>query len=179
MVHDIPISDFSVPGGMLALKEEIETFNPGFKVQGLPKWITSQEKRQTSRHGSVVVAFPTKDQAAKAEANRLNIAGVRARVEKYHPAKPTDQCTRCQKYGHNPASCKGQEKCRFCGQNHNSKQHYCKICETKGVACQHLDVKCANCNEGHVAFDKNCDIYIALSKKTNKAKPTSSNPHDW
>ena len=68
---------------------EIKTFNKGFTPIGTPYWITSPTNRQTQLAGSVVVAFPTEDQAKRAIKNRLYIAGLSVRVRKYHATAST------------------------------------------------------------------------------------------
>ena len=50
---------------MSLVVEEIQTFNKGLTPIGRPYWLTSSDKRQNQRAGSVVVAFAT-----EAEANR-------------------------------------------------------------------------------------------------------------
>ena len=71
--------------------EEIKTFNKGLTPIGRPYWATSREKRESGliRSGSVVVAFPTEAQAKRAIHNRLYIAGISARVEKYYTIAST------------------------------------------------------------------------------------------
>ena len=44
VAHGVPISPFLGLKGSKLLKEEIETFNP-IRIQGLPRWILSREKR--------------------------------------------------------------------------------------------------------------------------------------
>ena len=88
--------------------EEIKTFNKGLEPIGQPYWATSKEKRDSGlqRAGSVVVAFPTEAQANRAIKNRLLIAGISAKVVKYHTISSTAQCTRCAGYGHLDSICK-------------------------------------------------------------------------
>ncbi len=65
--------------------DEIKTFNKGFTLIGTPYWLTLAENRKIKRNGSIVVAFPTQEQATKAIKNSLKIAGITAKVFKYYP----------------------------------------------------------------------------------------------
>jgi hypothetical protein len=71
--------------------EEIKTFNKGLEPIGQPYWATSKEKRDSGlqRAGSVVVVFLTENQANRAIKNRLLIAGISAKVVKYHTISST------------------------------------------------------------------------------------------
>jgi len=44
VAYSVPITPFLRLKGSKLLKEEIETFNP-IRIQGLPRWISSREKR--------------------------------------------------------------------------------------------------------------------------------------
>lgn len=165
ILHTIPIIDFSGPEGMDLIKAEIKTFNRDLNPIGNPYWLTTAEKRATKRAGSVVVAFATEQEAKKAIQNRLYIAGVSVRVEKYYSTAPSTQCQRCQGFGHHESYCKREITCGLCGETHNTKQHYCNICQIKGGRCPHLAPKCANCNEAHTANTRSCEVLLAIKQK--------------
>jgi hypothetical protein len=62
VAYGVPISPFLGEGGSKLLKEEIETFNP-IRIQGLPRWISSREKRYDpqTRFGSIVFAIENEE----------------------------------------------------------------------------------------------------------------------
>ena len=60
--------------GLLLLKDEIETFNPGLKLLKNPIWISSQENRQAKRHASILIAVENAKQAELAIEKKLCIA---------------------------------------------------------------------------------------------------------
>ena len=82
------------------------------------------------------------------------------RVVKYNGVKPLLQCYKCQAYGHVASACKGSEKCRHCGGDHNGKD------------CSSADKKCANCSGNHAASDFQCPNRIAEVRKADTAKLT-------
>ena len=64
---------------------------------------------------------------------------------------------------HTSAQCKGQRACVWCAADHFHR------------GCAHFqgksreNAKCANCNEAHPAWSKNCAVFIAASKNSSKA----------
>ena len=147
--------------------DEIKTFNQGFTPIGTPYWLTTASKRQNQRAGSVVVAFATEGEASRAIRQRLYIAGISVRVEKLYSTSPTTQCNNCQGYGHLDSYCKRQAVCKLCAQKHSTTQHYCNTCTVKGSRCQHLEPKCGNCNQAHIASTKTCEVLLAIKNKAN------------
>jgi hypothetical protein len=169
IIHGIPIREFDTPEGMDLVLEEIKIFNKGLEPIGQPYWATSKEKRDSGlqRAGSVVVAFPTEAQANRAIKNRLLIAGISAKVVKYHTISSTAQCTRCAGYGHLDSICKKDPKCLLCGEGHVTENHFCSICKKKGKKCPHVTTKCSNClSTAHSASSKLCEVYLAIKQAT-------------
>jgi hypothetical protein len=169
IIHGIPIREFDTPEGMDLVLEEIKTFNKGLEPIGQPYWATSKEKRDSGlqRAGSVVVAFPTENQANRAIKNRLLIAGISAKVVKYHTISSTVQCTKCAGYGHLDSICKRESKCLLCGEGHVTENHFCSICKKKGKKCPHVITKCSNClSTAHSASSKLCEVYLAIKQAT-------------
>lgn len=167
VLHGIPIADFNTPEGMELVKEEIKTFNKGFIPIGTPYWMTSAERRRdpNQKGGSVTVAFATEAEANRAIQNRLYIAGISVRVDKLQSTAPTTQCAKCQGFGHLDSHCRRLAKCRLCGENHFTVQHYCSICKIKGSKCPHLEPKCCNCQEAHPANTRTCEVLLAIKNK--------------
>ena len=73
-------------------------------------------------------------------------------VEKYD--EPPIICYRCSKWNHYAADCLNREKCRFCGEGHDSR-----ICGDKLKNGQTVTKKCANCGEGHYASSNECEFH--------------------
>jgi hypothetical protein len=167
-IHNIPFREFDNKEGMDLILSEIKTFNKGLTPIGRPYWATPKEKRISGNYttGTIIVAFPNEEQAKKAIKNRLYIAGISTKVVKYIATSSTHQCTKCAGFGHSELLCKKELKCILCGENHTTKDHYCTICNKKGIKCIHTITKCINCNENtHFASSKFCEIYIAIKNK--------------
>jgi hypothetical protein len=167
-IHGIPIREFNTPEGMDLVVSEIKTFNKGLTPVGRPYWATLKETRDSGlvRTGTIIVAFPTEEQAVKAISNRLYIAGSSTKVVKYIATPSTAQCIKCAGFGHSNLLCKREVKCILCAENHSLNQHKCLICKNKSTKCIHLAPKCANCKStSHSADSKLCDIYLAIKNK--------------
>ena len=156
---------------MAVIKDEILTFNKGLDLEpiGEPHWLTSREKRMDPNqlHGSIIISFRKEEDARKAIRNRLQIAGISARVEKLHSTSPLTQCTNCWGFGHLPQYCKRTPTCRICAKEHATQQHHCPTCQSAGKPCQHTTFKCANCGGSHSADSKRCEL--SPSHATEKA----------
>jgi hypothetical protein len=181
-IHGIPIREFNTVEGLNSrlVAEEITTFNKGLTPVGHSYWATSKEKRDSGlvQTGTIIVAFPTQEQAKRAINNRLYIAGISAKVAKHIPIPSTTQCTRCAGYGHAEALCKRPYKCILCAENHTIKQHACKVCNSNNK-CIHLNIKCANCDSTtHTADSKLCEVYEAIKNRATNLVP-SSNTSNW
>jgi hypothetical protein len=107
-------------------------------------------------HASIVIAFDNELTAKKALKNKLFIAGIPVKTAKYEEKKTTIQCQKCQKFGHTTSSCKNLAICQYCAQNHLTRLHICKICESVGEICIHTILKCSNCGGNHAATSKEC-----------------------
>jgi hypothetical protein len=153
---------------MNLIKEEIRTFNIGLIPIGTPYWLTSALRRQDSaqRVGSIAISFATEEEAKRAIAKRLYIAGISTRVEEFYSTAPTTQCPNCLGFGHLPNRCRRSIVCSFCAENHPSKEHTCSQCTIKGTSCRHLVPKCTNCQGPHVATNPTCEVRKALFNTT-------------
>jgi hypothetical protein len=165
VIDAIPTADFDHPQGMALIIDEIKTFNKGFTPVGLPYWLTSTENRKEQRAGSIVVSFPTEEQAKRALYNRLYVAGMSVRVRKYYPTASTAQCTKCGGFGHLSSFCKKRYSCLLCSEPHATEQHHCSVCKKNGTKCMHLAPKCINCRGTHTADSKQCEVYQALKNR--------------
>ena len=82
------------------------------------------------------------------------------------PGNTISQCFNCQKWNpdHKRAQCKEKRACLWCSQDHFHKE--CPHFQNKDK--EHA--KCANCNEAHPAWSKDCVAFKAASK--NSSQPT-------
>ncbi len=167
IAHGIPTGIFNISKGLDLLTQEIITFN---EIQPIAvNWLSSAQNRQSKMHASVVIAFDNEAAAQKALKNRLFIAGISVRTAKFEEHNAAIQCQKCQKLDHSTASCKNLALCQFCAQNHPTRLHTCKTCETVGEICVHTVLKCSNCNGNHAANSKKeCNLLIAAAEKKNK-----------
>jgi hypothetical protein len=148
--------------------DEIKTFNKDLEPIGRPYWATSKENRESQRFGSIIVAFPTQEQAQLAIKKRLYIAGISAKVAVFRNIAKTAQCSNCSGFGHLESSCKRDAKCILCAESHKLEQHKCSICKAR-TSCIHLVPKCTNCNSTtHSANSKACEVYLAIKDKANR-----------
>jgi hypothetical protein len=159
IAHGIPTEIFNYEKGLELLKEEIKTFN-GISPLAV-NWISSKENREVKKHGSIVISFDNEAEAQKALKNRLLIAGISVKTAKFEVNQATEQCSKCQKFGHSTHSCKNLAACQYCAQNHPTRLHVCKICEISGDVCIHTNLKCVNCSQKHAANSKECSVLIA------------------
>ncbi len=112
----------------------------------------------------MILAFTSDQEAKKAVRNCLIIAGVSVKTATYSVSKPTDQCIKCQQFGHHFAKCHNTVKCQICAQEHNTRLHNCILCSQveKGNTCIHTVLKCSNCQEMHRANSSECMTFKAL-----------------
>ena len=173
VAHGIPTDIFNFSKGLDLLKQEIITYN-GIQPIAV-NWLSSIENRNQKKHASIVIALDTEAAAQKVIKNKLFIAGISVRTAKYEEKNDKIQCQKCQKFGHTTSSCKNLVICQFCAQNHPTRLHTCKICETVGEFCPHTIVKCSNCAGNHAANSKDCAVLTAQQLVTSATIVTS--PH--
>ena len=99
------------------------------------------------------------------EADRLGLlkTGLLIGYQKYKATayvglKPALQCYKCLAFGHVAAVCKGDQKCRKCGGDHDGKD------------CESEDKQCANCTGNHEASDFRCPKFAAETRKVEAVK---------
>ena len=166
VLHGVPIAAFP---DLATISEEIQQYNEDLALEfrGKPFWLTTEEKRQTQRCGSAVIAFKTKEQAEKAIRYRLYVAGLSLRVDKFFTVAKTTQCPKCLTFGHLPNRCTRPTRCKYCAQTHDSKEHACADCGKK-TECEHMQIKCANCGKAHLATAKHCEVFRSLLRPRNE-----------
>lgn len=168
-IHGLETEIFNTETGMEQLKSELELFNPGVKLITTPMWMSTRENRSMKRHASAILAFGSEKEATKQLSKRLLAAGSTYRTSDYRDYKPNDQCQKCQTFGHLQNKCNKAPKCQYCGQNHLTWDHKCRlpICIEK-QPCSHMIPRCSNCQRSHFANNSICESYQA-------AQPISSN----
>jgi hypothetical protein len=161
VVHGVPTT-FEGAETLQILHNEIPTYNKQ-NIVGNPYWLSKDWKsKQTS---SIVVAFKTEEEAKKI-GSRITILGQSLRTERYRSTPPTTQCSNCQAFGHNANRCRNQAACQLCAESHTTTQHNCSSCSTKGKPCRHTLPKCCNCKKPHFANSKDCEIFLAITKRS-------------
>ncbi|TVY31756.1 hypothetical protein LSUB1_G008533 [Lachnellula subtilissima] len=110
---------------------------------GLLIRISSAENRSKQTAGSVAIVFATLEEASAAIRNRLYIAGI---------------SVRCQRYGYLSHYCYREAKCRLCSELYQIKQYVYSICNAK-AKYMHLILKCANCRGLYAASLAACEVY--------------------
>lgn len=165
-IHGIPTSTENLD----IVRDEIQTFNRGLQIVGKPFWLSSQNRRKEKTAGSICVSFKSAEDAAQAISNPLYILGLSLKAEKVHFTPSSTQCFHCQGYGHTEARCRKSSACRVCSESHLTAHHKCNqdTCSTKGKACVHSILKCANCKGPHTADNKDCESYLATLSPRNQ-----------
>ena len=72
-------------------------------------------------------------------------------------------CFKCQKYGHHMKACRGQQTCAKCGEK--DLDHMAEDCLK--------EIRCSNCQQGHPAYARSCDI-DKKEKEILEVKPKTS-----
>ncbi len=160
LIHGLPTELFDTPNGMELLRSEVETYNQDISLAATPFWLSRREVRGAKEHATAILPFKTQHDADKALKRSIVVAGLFKRTAVYRINKPSDQCPKCQKFGHSQYKCQGTETCGFCGAAHHTDDHNCIICKSK-KSCTHIPPKCANCNENHMANNPKCDYFLA------------------
>lgn len=164
-MHGVETSLFDQAKGMSLLQSEIEIFND-VKLIREPMWLRRSEFRIEKVHSSVKIGFRSKEMFDKMIKKGVIVSGKILKTSEFLNTKPTDQCIKCQKFGHFSTTCKRQFwTCNFCAGNHETRLHSCSICKSK-ESCPHLPPKCVNCNGAHKSNDQNCEHFRSLLTKT-------------
>ena len=160
VAHGVPVRPFSMGNAFDEdlFKSEVFTFNQ-IEVIGKPRWLADPTGKGKLA-ASVAFAVPSQTVANKALEKGLYIAGEKVTVQVLKGYSNRTQCFKCQGFGHDPLSCR-KRACRFCGENHYTKDHQCKNCLSNN-SCPHLAPRCANCQGAHPADSPNCQIRGAL-----------------
>jgi hypothetical protein len=156
-IHGVPIMDYPDDHtGMNDLQAELEYQNTDLILAASPRYMTHPDKRNGKSHSSVMIAITSKSMYNKLIKNGILIFGQRHRTGAYLTARPGDQCSNCQKFGHKFQRCPSSKPvCAFCGHDHATNKHFCGSCRATD-SCAHIPPKCINCGEQHKATDRSC-----------------------
>lgn len=157
-VHGINLEKYPDDSrGMHLLKQEIETHNPTVKLCTTPRFITRPENRINKTESSVCICVNNESTANNITKTGLVILCDRKKTERYWTARPSDQCSNCQGFGHHWRRCNRPPTCRLCSANHKTRDHQCPNCPSaKGKQCPHTILSCTNCSGPHHASDRLC-----------------------
>jgi hypothetical protein len=163
IVHGVDLTQFpDTDVGMADLKLELETFNDGLKLAANPRYLTRPDKRINKEHSSCVIALKEKEKSKIYLKHGVTIFGQHRKTAEYFSARPTDQCSKCQGFGHHWQRCTGIQKCGICASTfHDTRSHACPNCNSKSP-CTHLPAKCANCTGPHKSNSNECETLRAL-----------------
>jgi hypothetical protein len=163
IVHGVDLNQFpDTDIGMADLKLELETFNDGLRLAANPRYLTRPDKRINKEHSSCVIALKDKEKSKVYLKHGVTIFGQHRKTAEYFSARPTDQCSKCQGFGHHWQRCTGTQKCGICASTfHDTRSHACPNCNSKSP-CEHLPAKCANCLGPHKSNSNECETLKAL-----------------
>jgi len=159
------------------LENELTAFNPELRVMDRPKWIKSVSalEAENKEKSSIIVAVEANDwllNELKKPHPAMAVYGLRCSFRKYIRKDASTHCERCLQYGHHGAHCRMPSICKYCGNQHHTKDHMCGslYCTAgKGKPCSHIIRRCVNCDEtSHFTGDRHCP------KRTRAGSPTTA-----
>src|SRR5436190_15767040 len=110
-------------------------------------------------HASIVMAVENTKQAKYALHNKLCIAGLWLKIQKYENSTEKTQCQNCQKWEYSTRLCKGLAACQICVEKHITYLHNCNVCKISSKECPHFILKCANYKENHKANNNSYSFF--------------------
>jgi prefoldin subunit 5 len=172
IVHKVDLGKFADSEvGMKSLQTELETFNEGLVLASTPRYLTRPENRMEKTHSSCVIAMKDKSQLRRLLKYGITIFGRQCKTEEYFSARPTDQCTKCQNFGHHPQRCTNTPVCGICADpHHDTRTHNCLNCNSR-YGCEHKPAKCANCGGKHRSNSRECETLQAIRNPKPEDEP--------
>jgi len=174
------------------LENELTAFNPELRLMDRPKWIKSvwALEAENKEKSSIIVAVEANDwllTELKKPHPAMAVYGLRCSFRKYIRKDASTHCERCLQYGHHGAHCRMPSICKYCGNQHHTKDHMCMslYCTAgKGKPCSHTIRRCVNCDEtSHFTGDRHCPTRTRARSPTTAekgkapAEPANPNPH--
>jgi hypothetical protein len=166
MVHAVSREIFGGSNGMKRMQEEVEKFNKGVHLMQEPRWLVAEDRMEGKMSSTVVISVQDETKAREVAKSGVVVMGKVLRAGVFNSCKPTDQCQKCQRFGHHQIRCSAQPRCRTCAKNHRTDQHKCSTCSAT-THCEHTSPKCSNCKGSHTADSRSCPTYVALSAIQN------------
>ena len=126
--------------------------NPDISEEEVTKEINRPCKRLLSaklggnKTWKIKVTCNSAEEKKKLIKDGLKIGWHYHRVIEFEEQKKPIVCYNCQNFGHIATNCKVEMKCRYCAENHASKE------------CSRKKKCCANCGQDHEASDSACPI---------------------
>ena len=163
IIHNVDTEKFmDNESGMKSLQTELETFNKGLVLASTPRYLTRPESHKDKAHSSCVIAMKDKPYMKRLIRYGTTIFGRQCKTEEYFSARPTDQCTKCQGFGHHYRRCTRDQVCGICADRHHDTQtHTCITCNSRH-GCDHKPAKCANCGGKHKSNSNECEVLQAV-----------------
>lgn len=171
IIHKVPTKPFICEEGLDILKKDIEQYN-NIELLRTPIWLSQEEARLQKNHSSIIIHISDPKLADILIKRKISIAGEPCNIEKFIPKNT--QCEKCQKYGHTKFKCKNNYACKICAGSHDSEAHFCVNCHTK-KPCEHIAIKCINCELPHMANDRRCLEWQKLNPKMRFITPMDLN----
>ena len=133
------------------LRVDLEQANPGVVVAGRLNLIGSIYAMKQAGMVHCSVHFLVKRNSAieaAIKSGKIFLRGSKRAVHVWLEHRPGTVCGKCLQIGHNQITCGFAPRCRFCRQNHLSREHHCSVlnCDGKiGESCSHTSRVCMLC----------------------------------
>jgi len=175
------------------LENELTAFNPELRLMDRPKWIKSVSalEAENKEKSSIIVAVEANEwllTELKKPHPAMAVYGSRCSFRKYIRKDASTHCERCLQYGHHGAHCRMPSICKYCGNQHHTKDHMCGslyYTAGKGRPCSHTIRRCVNCDEtSHFTGDRHCPTRTRARSPTTAEKgkapagPANPTPHN-
>ena len=165
LAHLMPTDsiDLSSPEGRATACQKFQDRNrhtPGIQTIA---WL-NPHMRPNQRHGSLVVAYSSAEQADRAIRSDLAWDHSVLRVELYTPAGTVTQCYNCCRFGHIAQHCPAPTRCAICFGDHAARE--CPHKTTPRSAA----TKCGNFGGPHPAWSGECRVRARHAQRAWEAR---------
>jgi len=174
------------------LESELTAFNPELRLIDRRKWIKSVSalEAENKERSSIIMAVEANDwllSEIKKPHPAMAVYGLRCSFQKYVRKDASTHCERCLQYGHHGGHCRMPSICKYCGNQHHTKDHMCGslYCTAgKGKPCSHSIRRCVYWDEtSHFTVDRHCPTRTRARSPTTAEKgkapawPANPTPH--
>jgi hypothetical protein len=135
------------------------------------RWLTTPEKRVGKQASTMVISLAGTVTMEDLGTPTLIAFNRLCTIQQYFQFSPTQQCNKCQRYGHPLQKCPATTPtCGVCAENHSTSAHPCTIPACKaGPTCTHPPICCINCKAPHKATDPNCPQRIMVQEMAKQS----------